>query len=80
MRNKVHDILKVVGRKVPDAGGAMYHAADGVSGGGFFDKNKRHRMRLALRNMRLRASGMTDDLLGSKEGGGSMDNKHEQEP
>lgn len=80
MRTKVSNILKVIGRKIPDPGATIYHAADGVAGGGFFNKDKRHRMRLALYKMRLRASGMTDDILGSKEVGGRFENGHEQLP
>lgn len=79
MRNKVHDVLKVVGRKLEDPGAHMYHAANGVAGGGFFDKNKRHKIRKALARVRLRASGMTDDILGSKEVGGTLENAYEQE-
>lgn len=79
MRNKVHNLLKVMGGKVPDPGGAMYHAADGVAGGGFYGKDKRHKIRKALARMRLRATGMSDDILGSKESGGTLENKHEQE-
>lgn len=79
MRSKVHNVLQVIGRGIPDPGAHMYHAADGVAGGGFFDKEKRHRIRKALAKMRLRASGATDDILGSKEGGGALENKHEYE-
>lgn len=79
MRNKVRDVLKVIGRRIPDPGDAIYHAADGVAGGGFFDKDKRHRIRKALADQRLRASGMTDDILGSKEVGGTLEDPHEQE-
>jgi hypothetical protein len=79
MRSKVHDILKVIGRPVPDPGAHMYHASDGVAGGGFFDKNKRHKIRKALARLRLRASDMTDDILGSKEVGGTLEDPHEQE-
>lgn len=79
MRTKVSNVLKVVGRKIPDPGGAMYHAGDAVAGGGFFNKNKRHKMRKALMHLRLRASGMTDDILGSKEVGGTLEDPHEQE-
>lgn len=79
MRSKVYDILRVVGRDVPDPGAHMYHAADAVAGGGFYDAEKRHKVRKALHKMRLRASGMTDDILGSKEVGGSLEDPHEQE-
>lgn len=77
MRSKVSNVLKVIGRRIPDPGGAMYHAADGVAGGGFFGKDKRHRMRKALYKQRLRASGMTDDILGAKEVEGTMENSRE---
>jgi hypothetical protein len=80
MRSKVHDILKVVGRNVPDPGAHMYHAADGVAGGGFFGSEKRHQMRKALYKLRLRATGMTDNVLGSKETQGSLDNPYEPTP
>lgn len=77
MASKVGNVLKVIGRRVPDPGGAMYHAADGVTGGGFYNKDKRHRMRKALARHRLRPSGMTDDLHGSKEVGGNFENPKE---
>jgi hypothetical protein len=80
MRKKVHDVLNVVGRKLTDPGAHMYHAADGVAGGGEFGKEKRHKIRKALARLRLRASGMTDDILGSKETQGVMDNPYEATP
>lgn len=79
MRNKVHDVLQVIGRKVEDPGAHMYHASDGVAGGGFFDNEKRHKIRKALARVRLRATGMTDDILGSKEVGGTLEDPHESE-
>lgn len=79
MRNKVHNVLRVVGRGVPDPGAHMYHAAEGVAGGGFFGNHKRHKIRKALARVRLKASGMTDDILGSKEVGGIHDDPHEVE-
>jgi hypothetical protein len=78
MRNKVHDILKVIGRDVPEPGAHMYHAADAVGKDGSFGKEKRHKIRKALVKLRLRASGMTDDILGSKETQGTMENPYEQ--
>lgn len=79
MRTKVSNVLKVVGRNLKEPGSVMYHAADGVAGGGFFNKDKRHRVRKALTKLRLRASGMTDDIIGSKEVGGSLNDPHEHE-
>lgn len=73
-------VLDVVGRDVPDPGAHMYHAADGVAGGGKFNKDKRHKIRKALTRIRLRASGMSDDILGSKEVGGRFENDYEQTP
>jgi hypothetical protein len=77
MASKVGNILRILGRKVPDPGAVMYHAADGVSGGGFYGKEKRHKLRKALARQRLRASGMSDDILGSKETDGRFENPHE---
>ena len=78
MASRVKNLLNVIGRKV-EHGTVMYHAADGAEGGGFYGKEKRHRIRKALAKQRLRASGMSDDILGSKETGGSLNNKHEYE-
>lgn len=80
MRSKVHDVLRVVGRNLTDPGAHMYHAADGVAGGGFYGNEKRHRIRKALSRMRLRASGMSDDIIGAKETQGSLDNPYEKNP
>jgi hypothetical protein len=77
MRSKVHDVLQVIGRKIPDAGCHMYHAADGVSDGGEVNKETRHRMKTALHKFRLRATGMSDDIFGSKEVGGGERNPNE---
>jgi hypothetical protein len=79
MASKVGNVLRVIGRRIPDAGEAMYHAADGVVDGGFVGKEKRHRMRKALHKQRLRATGMTDDIFGAKEVGGSQTNKYEND-
>lgn len=79
MRTKVHDVLKVMGKRVREPGAHMYHAADGVVRGGEFGKEKRHTIRKALARQRLRATGMTDDILGSKEVGGALENPHEGE-
>ena len=79
MRTRVSDILKIVGRKISEPGAHMYHAADGVSGGGFVGKEKRHKMRKALYRQRLRATGMTDNLYGSKEVAGTNENPNEYE-
>lgn len=80
MASKVSNLLRVIGRKIPDPGAHLYHAADGVAGGGFFGKDKRHSLRKALARVRLRASGMSDDILGSKETGGRFENDFEQAP
>ena len=80
MASKVGDVLRVVGRNIKDPGSVMYHAADGVGPDGAYGKEKRHRVRKALAKMRLRASGMTDDILGSKEVGGRFENDFEQTP
>lgn len=70
--------LDIVGRDIPEPGAHMYHAADGVAGGGKFNKDKRHKVRKALVRLRLRASGMTDDILGSKETDGAFENHNEK--
>jgi hypothetical protein len=80
MASRVSNLLNVIGRNIKDPGSVMYHAADGVGPDGAMGKEKRHSMRKALVKLRLRASGMTDDLLGSKETGGTMENKFEQAP
>lgn len=80
MASKVSSVLKVIGRKVPDPGAHMYHAADGVSGGGAYNAERRHKVRKALHKMRLRASGMSDDIKGSKEVGGRFENDFEEAP
>lgn len=77
MASKVSNLLRVIGRKTPSVGETIYHAADGVTGGGFVGKDKRHKMRKALAKHRLRASGMTDDLFGAKEVGGALENDYE---
>ena len=80
MRNKVHDVLKVVGRDSgPMVGKVIYHAADGATDGGKVGADRRHSMRKALHKQRMRASGMTDDIFGAKEVGGSQQNKYENE-
>lgn len=68
-----------MGKKIKDPGAVMYHAADAVAGGGEFNSEKRHRIKLALYKQRLRASGMTDDILGSKEVAGAFENPYEAE-
>lgn len=79
MASRVSNVLKVVGRKLKDPGAHMYHAADGVAGGGFVNKDKRHKIKKALYKHRLRPSGMTDDIFGSKEVGGTLENPNEDE-
>jgi hypothetical protein len=80
MASKVSSILRVVGRNIKDPGSVMYHAADGVGPSGALNKGKRHSMRKALHKMRLRASGMTDDLYGSKEVDGTLHDPYEHIP
>lgn len=79
MASRVKKALNLIGRGIPDPGAHMYHAADGVVGGGKLNKNKRHKMEKALHRHRLRASGMTDSFYGSKEVGGTNDNPNEYE-
>lgn len=80
MASKVSNVLNLIGRNIKDPGSVMYHAADGVGPNGAVGKEKRHSMRKALYKLRLRASGMTDDLFGSKEVGGRFENDFEQMP
>jgi hypothetical protein len=80
MRTKVHNVLQIVGRDVPDPGAHLYHAADGVADGGRYTGKDTHRIRKALHKLRLRATGMTDDIRGSKETDGSLDNSFEAKP
>jgi len=79
MASKVSNVLKVVGRNAKGIGSTMYSAGDGSHDGGKVNKNKRHKIRLALHKHRLRATGMTDDVYGSKESGGAFENKNEYE-
>lgn len=72
--------LDLIGRDVKDPGAHMYHAADGVAGGGRYNAEKLHKVRKALHKMRLRATGMTDNVMGAKEVDGTMDNPYEQKP
>jgi hypothetical protein len=80
MASKVSNLLKIYGRMDYDAGAHLYHAKDGTGPDGAYNKDARHRVRKALYKMRLRASGMTDDILGSKETDGSWENPYEQKP
>lgn len=79
MASKVKDVLRLIGRRPKDTGSTIYHAIDGAHDGGMFTAGARHKIRLALHKKRLRASGMTDDILGSKEVGGTMTNPYENE-
>lgn len=79
MRNKVHKVLRVVGRDLKDAGAHMYHARDGIGKTGAVSGKKQHKYRKALHKQRMRASGMSDDIFGSKEVGGRFENRHEKE-
>lgn len=80
MRSKVHDVLKVIGRDAVGVGETIHHAMDGAYDGGKLGKDKRHKIKMALHRLRLRASGMSDDLTGSKEVDGAFLNKFEQTP
>lgn len=80
MASRVKELAgHLIGRKLKDPGAHMYHAADAVAGGGFVNEEQRHRMRRALYRQRLRATGMTDNLFGSKEVGGTLEDPREQE-
>lgn len=79
MASKVRNLLKVIGRHT-EVGQTMPHAMDGVRDGGMVNAGKAYRIRQALHKQRLRASGMSDSIFGSKEVGGSMDNDFEQVP
>lgn len=81
MASRVKELTgHLIGRKLTNAGEAIYHAADGVSDGGEVGKEKRHSMRKALHKLRLRASGMSDDINGSKETMGGYNNPFEAKP
>lgn len=80
MASKVSNLLKIYGRQDYEAGAHMYHAADGVGPSGSVNAEQAHRIRKALRKLRLRASGMTDDIKGAKEVAGIQLNPYEQEP
>ncbi len=80
MASRVSNVLNLIGRNIKDPGSVIYHARDGVGPDGALGKEKRHSMRLALAKLRLRASGMSDDILGSKETGGRFENEFEQTP
>lgn len=79
MASKVSNVSKLIGHYRYEPGAHMYHAADSVVGGGKVNKEARHRMKKALYKHRLRATGMTDNLYGSKEMGGINENKLEYE-
>lgn len=81
MASRVKDLTNsLMGRKAKGIGSTMYAAGDGSHDGGEMNSGKRHKMRQALHKLRLRASGMTDDIFGSKEVGGRFDNDYEQVP
>lgn len=80
MASRVSNLLKIYGRHNYDPGAHLYHAKDGAGPDGVYGKEKRHKVRKALYKMRLRATGMTDDILGSKEVGGRFENDFEQSP
>lgn len=66
-------------KKTKMAGNYIFHSVDGAHDGGEMGNKKRQRLRMALHRQRMRASGMTDDIRGSKEVGGTIDNKYEAE-
>lgn len=80
MASKVSDLLRIYGRQDYEAGAHMYHAADGVGPKGAVGAEKRHAIRKALHKLRLRATGMTDNINGSKEVDGAYLNPYEQIP
>lgn len=80
MASKVSDLLRIYGRQDYEAGAHMYHAADGVGPKGAVNAEKRHSIRKALHKLRMRATGMSDDIYGSKEVAGIQLNPYEQEP
>ena len=80
MASKVSEISKVLGHYRYEAGAHLYHAKDGARDGGEHTGMDTHRIRKALHKLRLRASGMSDDLSGSKEVDGTIDNRFEQTP
>ena len=80
MASKVKDVMRLIGRNDPNIGSVLYHARDGAGPDGALGANKRHKIRKALYKVRMRASGMTDDIYGSKESGGAFNNKFEKEP
>jgi hypothetical protein len=59
-------------------GDVMHHAVDGAHDGGELNKVRRHAIKKALHKKRLRASGMSDELFGSKEVGGINENEYEE--
>lgn len=78
MASRVSELAgHLIGQRLKDPGAHMYHAADGVAGGGELNNEQRHRIRKALYRQRMRASGMTDDIGGAKEVDGSFENRHE---
>ena len=80
MASRIKELARrLMGDKLKTPGAHLYHAADGVGGRGEVGKEKRQRLRRALARQRLRASGMTDDIFGSKESGGTLDNPYEDE-
>lgn len=81
MASKVGDLLKVMGNYNYEPGAHMYHAAEStMAQGGAYDNEKRHRIRKTLAKIRLKASGMSDSLAGSKETDGAIENPFEQLP
>lgn len=80
MASRVKELAgHLIGRKAKGIGSTMYAARDGAYDGGEVNSSKRHKMRMALHKLRMRASGMTDDIWGSKESGGRFENDYEQE-
>lgn len=81
MASKVSSISKVIGTYRYEPGAHMYHAADAtMAQGGSYNGDKQHKIRRALTKLRLRATGMTDSLIGSKETQGALENPYESAP
>jgi hypothetical protein len=81
MASRVKELTNsLIGRKAKGIGSTMYAAGDGSHDGGELNSEKGHKMRKALHKLRLRASGMSDDIWGSKEVSGRFENDYEQIP
>jgi hypothetical protein len=82
MRNKVHNVLKVIGRRPNNLGAYLYHAATGVSDSGKNSEPKRSRLKKAFARMRRMDPTVRDEGthrysdLGHEDGGGSSQEHH----